>query len=355
VGASAPAFNNKIMTEINLNKVFVTKPGLLNYISDYEIYKMYIGDTAINTKGRISSPLRQDDSASFGFFIGETGELCFKDFVLGSGDCVRFVMFKFGLSFFEALSQIAIDANLDDKFIIKASLKTSVLSDRKGKREDFVKTVNSNYLGKTSRNWEIRDYVFWNQFGITKPILERYNVQPVAYLHVGIEKTIVKPSFHTYCYNEVKDGINSFKIYQPENTEYKWLNNHNESVWQGWTQLPEKGDTLIITKSLKDVMSIVSVTGIPAVSLQAEGVKPKPSVIDELCERFETIYVFYDNDYDKTVNWGREFGRKLSSAHGFCQIEIEEAYKSKDFSDLVKNHGEKLSRKYLEELIERPF
>jgi hypothetical protein len=264
-------------------------------------------------------------------------------------------MFKFGLSFFEALSQIAIDANLDDKFIIKNSLKTSVIHDIKGRREDFVKSVNSNYLGKTSRNWEIRDYVFWNQFGITKPILDKYNVQPVAYLHVGIDKNIVKPSFHTYCYNEMKDNINSFKIYQPNNIEYKWLNNHNESVWQGWTQLPEKGDTLIITKSLKDVMSIVSVTGIPSVSLQAEGIKPKYSVIEELTERFETIFVLYDNDYDKSTNWGREFGRELSSAHGFCQIEIEETYKSKDFSELVMHHGEKLSRKYLEELIERPF
>ena len=343
------------MAEIDLNKVFVTKSGLLNYISDYEVYKMYIGGTVINTKGRIRSPLRQDEDPSFGFFIGETGELCFKDFILGSGDFVRFVMFKFGLTHFEALSQIAIDANLDDKFIIKSSLRTTVIGDVKGKREDFVRTVNSNYLGKTSRNWEIRDYVFWNQFGISKPILDRYNVQPVAYLHVGLEKSIVKPNFHTYCYNEMKDEVNSFKIYQPNSTDYKWLNNHNESVWQGWTQLPKTGNYLIITKSLKDVMSITGVTGIPAVSLQAEGVKPKLSVINELEERFESIYVLYDNDYDKATNWGREFGKKLSSEHGFCQIEIEEVHKSKDFSDLVMNHGEKFAKSYLEELIERPF
>lgn len=343
------------MAEIDLNKTFVTKAGLLKYITDYEVYKMYMGDTIVSTRGRINSPLREDESPSFGFFVGETGELCFKDFILGSGDFVRFVMFKFGLTFFEALSQIAIDANLEDKFIVRSSLRTRAISNTKASTEEFIKTVNSNYLGKTSRDWEMRDYSFWNQFGITKPILDRYRVEPVAYLHVGIQKNIVKPSFHTYCYNELKDGEHSFKIYQPDNADFKWLNNHNESVWQGWTQLPKEGQTLIITKSLKDVMSIVSVTGIPAVSLQAEGVKPKQSVIDELQERFEDIYVLYDNDYDKSVNWGREFGKKLSSAHGFCQIEIEEAYKSKDFSDLVKNHGEKLSKKYLEELIERPF
>ena len=343
------------MAEIDLNKVFVSKQGLLRYITDYEVYKMYMGETVVSTRGRIRSPLREDESPSFGFFIGETGELCFKDFILGAGDFVRFVMFKFGLTHFEALSQIAIDANLDDKFIIKGSLRNRVISDKKIDYEKFIKTVNSNYLGKTSRAWEMRDLVYWHQFGITKHVLDRYYVEPVAYLHVGIEKKIVRPSYHTYCYNEMKDGVNSFKIYQPDNPEYKWLNNHNESVWQGWTQLPESGQTLIITKSLKDVMSIVSVTGIPSVSLQAEGIKPKYSVIDELQERFEDIYVLYDNDYDKTTNWGREFGKKLSSAFGFCQIEIEEMYQSKDFSDLVKNQGEELSKHYLEELIERPF
>lgn len=344
------------MTVVNLNRTFVTKAELSSYITDYEVYSMYMDMSTINTKGNMLSPLREEEKPSFGFFIGESGELCFKDFLLGSGDCYKFVMLKFGLSFFEALSKVALDAGVDDNFVIKNTFKTNILATPQNQtREDFVKKVNSAYIGKTSRAWDIRDLSFWNQFGISKPTLEKYNVQPISYIHVGVNKSIVKTDFHTYCYNETKDGNHTFKIYQPNNPEYKWLNNHDESVWQGWTQMPEKGDTLIITKSLKDVMAIHDITGIPAVSLQAESVWPKQQVIEELKTRFRFIFFLYDNDYDKDVNWGREFGRKLSAKYHICQIEIDESMKSKDFSDLVKNHGHKVACEYLNELISLPF
>jgi hypothetical protein len=340
---------------INLNKSFVTKDALLKRISDYEIYRMYMGDQ-LKARGKMKSPLREDNDPSFGLFTGESGELCFNDFVLGSGDCVKFVMLKFGLSFFEALSKIALDANLQDEFIIKNTFKTNFLASSTGpSREEFIKNVNSSYIGKTSRPWHIKDYAFWNQYGITKPILDRYNVIPIDYLHVGVNKSIIKSDFHTYCYNEMKDGKHTFKIYQPENTKFKWLNNHDDSVWQGWTQLPEKGDVVIITKSLKDVMAVVSATDYAAVSLQAESVYPKEQVIEELKSRFHYVFLLYDNDYDKPTNWGREFGRKLSDKFDICQIEIEEQYKSKDFSDLAKNHGQEVAKTCLENLTAIPF
>lgn len=341
---------------INLNKTFVTKAELLKHITDYDIYRLYVDVAVFSTKHNMKSPLREDNNPSFGFFIGESNELCFKDFLLGSGDCIKFVMLKFGLSFFEAMSKIVIDAGLEDHFIIKNTFKTNCFASAAGpSREEFVKTVNSSYIGKTSRKWDIRDYSFWNQFGITKPILDKYNVMPIAYLHVGRDKRIIKTDFHTYCYNEMKDGIHTFKIYQPNNPQYKWLNNHDESVWQGWTQLPKEGKTLIITKSLKDVMAIASITGIPAVSLQAETVGPKDQVMEELKSRFKFIFVLYDNDYDKEVNWGREFGNKLATKYKLIQKEIEAKYKSKDFSDLVKNHGHKVAKEYLEDLVSLPF
>jgi len=341
---------------INLNKTFVSKDALLKLINDYEIYSMYMDMSQMSTKkANMLSPLREESKPSFGFFIGESGELCFNDFLLGSGDCFKFVMLKFGLSFFEALSKVALDANLEGNFIIKNTFRTNVNASPSVEREEFVKTVNSSTLGKTSRAWDIRDYSFWNQFGITKPTLDKYNVQPLTYLHVGLQKNIIKTDFHTYCYNETKDGKHTFKVYQPYNSDYKWLNNHDDSVWQGWTQLPEKGEVLVITKSLKDVMSITDVTGIPAVSLQAENVHPKEQVMEELKSRFKFIFLLYDNDCDKAVNWGRQFGSNLANKFGLIHKEIEEQYKSKDFSDLVKNHGYKFAKEYLEELVSLPF
>jgi hypothetical protein len=341
---------------INLNSKTITKELLLNKLTDIEIYKMYLPkDTEMS--GISHSPFRDDLKPSFGFFVGKSGELCFNDFVLGSGDCIKFVMLKFGLSFFEALSKIALDAGLESEFIIKNTFKTNVNSSNSFKtREEIIKDLNTKALSKTSREWTIVDLAFWSKFGITKKTLEDYRVSPVSYLHIGLDKKIIKADQLSYCYTEYKDGKETFKIYQPSNKQYKWLNNHNSSTWQGWDQLPQTGKKLIITKSLKDVMAIKDVMGIPAVSLQTESSLPKEQVIDELKKRFDTIFVLYDNDYDKETNWGRQFGNNLSDKFNLFQIEIDEKLESKDFSDLVKNKGAKTAKEYLLTiLIEVPF
>lgn len=336
---------------INLNLKHVTKEGLLSLLTDLEIYRMYMKED-VNTKTIMNSPLRDDIKPSFGFFIGESGELCFKDFVLGSGDCIKFVMLKFGLSYFEALSKIALDANLEDEFIIKNTFKTNVnTSNHLKTREEIIKDLNSKALGKTSRNWTLNDLTFWNKYGITKKTLDKYRVNPVAYLHVGIHKKIISADKLAFSYTEYKDGQETFKIYQPENADYKWLNTHNDSTWQGWEQLPQSGDVLLITKSLKDVMSITDVCGYPTVSLQTESALPKEHVLEQLKQRFKCIYVLYDNDFDKETNWGRQFSNNLVNKFNLWQLEIPDEYKSKDFSDLVLNHGEKVAKQCLEQLI----
>ena len=67
-------------------------------------------------------------------------------------------------------------------------------------------------------------------------------------------------------------------------------------------------------------MSIKSLLNIPSVSLQAEGTTPKPHIIEELKERFETIYVLYDNDYDKEQNWGQLFGNEIADRYNLINL-----------------------------------
>jgi len=338
---------------INLNKKFVTKKALLEELTDIEIYQMYLPEQFVFNK-TILSPLRDEETPSFGFFIGENGEICFKDFLLGAGDCIKFVQLKFGLDFFEAMSKIVLDAGLEGQFIIKNTFKTNINTSIQSKsREKMISTINSFKLGKKRREFNLYDFSFWSLFGITHKTLLKYRVEPVSHLFYG-DKIVIADKL-AYAFEERKDGNITYKIYQPNNEHYKWINNHNESVWQGWEQLPEKGELLIITKSLKDVMSINDVCGIPAVSLQAEGVMPKEQVIDELKSRFEIIFLLYDNDYDKEINWGREFGAKIATKYDIGQIEIHKSYKSKDFSDLVAAKGKKIAKEVLMELIEIPF
>lgn len=324
---------------MDLNKKLVTKHAILQQITDVDIYRYYLKDE-LNIGGRkILSPLRKEEDPSFGFFFGKSGEVCFNDFVLGGGDCFRFVELKFGLSFFEALSKVALDFEIDDQFIIKKVEKTKndYNPNDFADREKLLSKTNNFELGKNARKWTAHDYVFWLQFGIDAETLKKYNVEPIQYLFINGRP--IPTDKYAYAFTERKDKRETYKIYQPFSKKYKWLNNHNNSIWQGWSQLPQIGQKLIITKSLKDVMTIDALTGIPAVSLQSESTYPKNNVIKELKERFKQIYIFYDNDYDKEVNWGQQFAEELSMMYFIPSISIDAAYKSKDISDFVKHHG----------------
>lgn len=334
---------------INLNKKKVNKEDLLEKVSPSDIFRYYTGEP-VNLVGNMKSPLRKDKEPSFGYFIGKQGELCFKDFVLGGGDCIRFVQLMFGLNFFEAMSKIVTDFGLENYFLISNAVGEGTKAIITNKR--LVADNERTSIGKKRREWTSFDLSYWQQFNIDYQTLLKYNVEPVS--HVFIGSSIISTDKYAYCYIERKEK-ETYKIYQPYSKKYKWLNNHDDSVWQGWEQLPETGEDLIITKSLKDVMSIVNTTDIPAVSLQAESVHPKEAVIEDLKRRFKNVYVLYDNDFDKEINWGIELGRKLAEEFKLQMIIIPEKYKSKDFSDLIKDHGVEVAKRIINNEIQLPF
>ena len=339
-----------------INKSYITKEKLLTYISDWDIYNMYIDIPNLNINKVFNSPLRDDEKPSFGLFLGESNEICFKDFNVAAGDCIKFVQLKYGLTYYEALSKIAIDFNIDSDFFVIKNSKTEYNVNNiidNISREKIISQLNTYRLGKKSRKWILKDLSFWNKFGITRQTLQLYKVEPISHIFLG-DKIITCKEL-AYCFTENKDNSITYKIYQPFNCKYKWLNNHNSSVWQGWTQLPEKGEILIITKSLKDVMCLKDICGLPAISLQTESSKPKEKIINELKQRFKKIYVLYDNDYDKEENWGRKFAEILCKEFNLEQIEIDSSYKSKDVSDLVLNHGKDISKNHIFSLLKLPF
>ena len=272
---------------VDLNKKYVSKETLLTYIEDIDIYRFYTGEE-VKLQGNINSPLRDDANPSFGYFIRDD-EVCFNDFALGGGDCIKFVQLKYGLNYFEALSKIAIDFDIDDKFIVKKINKTQKDYDpnKYDSKSKLLSKANNFTLQKQSRKWSLYDLAYWRQYGIEYETLQKYNVKPVNYIFINTAPIACEK--FAYCFTEYKDNTETYKIYQPYSENYKWLNGHDESVWQGWSQLPETGDEIIITKSLKDVMAIHDVLGIPSISLQAESIIPKHHIIDELKKRFKKV------------------------------------------------------------------
>lgn len=343
---------------IDLNKKekpLISKKAILKYFSDLDVYRLYMDGEDVQLGKAMLSPLRKEAKPSFGFFVGESAEICFKDHVLGTGDCIKFVQMKYGLNYFEALSQIAVDLELADDFICKKRKRTSD-EDKYAysqTRADMLNGLTSLTIGKIRRKWQIHDITYWQSYGISVSTLEKFNVEPIEYFLINGKP--IKAEKYAYCFIEGKDGQETYKIYQPYSENYKWINNHNNSIWQGWEQLPNVGKNLIITKSLKDVMSLYEVAGYPAVALQSENIFPKYHVYEQLERRFEGIELLYDNDFDKEINWGLKFGEELATYLGIINCTIPDKYKCKDFSDLVKKFGRDEAQKILNNNVLMPF
>lgn len=340
--------NNKIR-----DKPFPSFEDILERLTSEEIFSNYIPNLVLN--GKMSSPLGETDRhASFSVYWSyRYNKYLFKEHRYGwFGDIFDFVKLFYGLnSLNHVCMQICMDFGIEDYYIDKSVLKYSIYSGNKK-----VKT-NKAYRRKvrlevTIRDWNKEDLAFWLQFGITLEWLKYANIHPIQYYF--IEGNIKIPHKLSYVYVENKDGLQTYKIYQPlAEPSKKWLSNNNSSIWELWRMLPESHDFLIITKSRKDALSVMATMGLPSTSLQAEGTIPKEVVIDELKSRFKYIFLLYDNDFDKKDNYGRLYGAKLSELFNLPQIELPEIYGEKDYSDLVRKYEPYKASKILWRIIKR--
>lgn len=329
------------------NNLFIK--DIIEEVSEESILEYY---TAINqVPCVIISPLRVDKRPSFGLYYNDYG-IHFKDFAKGYNgslyDLLKEILKVDSLSLvLERINKDIEEIKKLDKYILK---KDKRIYNNKDFREGGKSVKTLSTLNVKTRVWRDYDLEFWSQFGITKEWLEFGNIHAISHIQIG-DKTFPSDKY-AYCYVEFKDEHPTIKIYQPFSDRLKWLNNHGSSVWDLWQQaINSNSDKLIITSSRKDALCLWANTGIPSVSLQAEGYLPKPHVVDILWNKFKTIYCFYDNDYDKDENYGRKYGQKLSELYGFKQIEIPDFYLSKDPSDLFKNYGEIVFKQVLQQIL----
>lgn len=334
------------------HKRLASKEDILALISDDEIFDYYLGGIP---KRLISSPMREDKVPSFGLFkSARYGKTFFKDFATGdSGDVFVFVRKLFNLSSLpDACNKIVSDFNLNEYSAGGSSY--NIVHKRKPFVIPKVAQPNKIEIKVKVRPFNILDKEYWmDKYGINKALLKHSNVYPIS--HYFLNDYCVKVNGLAYAYIENKDGKQTFKIYQPFEKDNKWINNNNYSVWELWSQLPKTGKKLIVTSSRKDAMVINSLfdsNEVCAVSLQGENFNPKQVVMDELEARFDEKFVLYDNDYNKSSNWGRIAAKKICDTYpAFKQIEIMESSKCKDISDYREIYGEELTRDLIKYLM----
>lgn len=309
-------------------------------LSDREILKRYMGIDRIPCS--ISSPLRDDDVRPSFSFTERDGTVFWKDFGTGmSGNAVSLMARLWNVSYSDALLKIKLDTEMRIP-------RFSLIRRYNGKIH-----VNGNSTIKVRvRPWQNWDREYWASYGIPEKFVTWCNVFPISHAFFTKEDehgkhTITVPmDKYAYAYFEWKDGKESIKLYQPYSQTMKWLSKHDASVWDLWKQAflfaeKKSDEKLIITSSRKDAMCLWYNLGIPAMSLQGEGYLPKPQVMKQVLDRFKTVYLWYDNDFQhKDNNPGQENAMKLIGLYPQIKnICIPKQYESKDPSDLVKNKG----------------
>ncbi len=269
----------------------ITKQEILSKVKIIDLWYFYCTNfKTIDTS--FISDLYDDTNPSCRVLISNTGNLYYRDF--GEGhyfkDIFEYLMFKFNAKFHEVLNIIASDFGLRNNKI-DDKVKSTILE--LGQIKNSYIKVKSE-ISVVEQGWNIVDYNFWQQFGISFELLDKYNVKSVK------SATLIKEN-KIYSFNSSKSNPKyvyyfdtGLKVYSPlANKREKWL--CNGSFVEGYSQLDNKADLLIITSSLKDVM-VYRLLGVNAIASSSENNIFDKEIIDKLKLRFTNIIVNMDND-----------------------------------------------------------
>ena len=302
---------------------------ILSKITEYDIFKYYC-PSFLEIRKKFKSEIRKDNSPTVSI-IPYNGRLLYKDF--GSSehafDCFNYVKYKYSCSFIGALRIIDCDFNLglsSKKDVINFTM--GYMAYRQDKTPKF--TESQVIIKKKKRIWTKEDAKFWSQYLVSKELLIKFAVEPISHFWVNSNRFSCKSISYAFRFN------NRYKIYSPYDTKNKWLSNTKKTDVQGYKQLPNKGERVIITSSLKDVMCLHA-AGYSAIAMQSEMQVPEQKLVDNLKSRFKRIDVLYDNDFTNVNNPGQTMAKKICALYGFNNICIPTSFESKDPSDLVSN------------------
>lgn len=304
----------------------ITLDWILSKATEYDIYAKYIGQFKV---GMIyNSPFRKDKNPSFGIYYSKrTKQLLFKDH--GTGECgnvIKFVsLFTGKTEYNDILSDIVDKLNITNN--------TKLVSSKQ-----YIPPTET-VIGVVRQEFTDIDINYWKQFNISINTLKKFNVNSIKYyLCNGIVKGTYKRENPMYAYKV----YNNFKIYRPLADKYtKWRNNLTDYDIQGYEQLPQKGDILFITKSMKDVMCLHEM-GIPAVSPSSESTFLPKDVLENLKKRFKSIILLFDRDSSGCKN-----SIKIYNQYKIKPLFVNKKFNSKDLSDAIKNNGFDTMKKWI--------
>jgi len=215
---------------------------ILGKISEYDIF-MYYCPSFKELSKKFCSDLREDRTPTASIIMWN-GNLLYKDF--GHPDhtfnCFGYVQFKYNCTFIDALKIIDCDFNLNLSNKKEESLFTMGYL---GYRRNQPKLVEKlTIIQKKARPWNKQDANFWRKYLVSKKILNTFAVEPISHFWINNNRFTCKSISYAFKFK------NRYKIYSPYEEKNKWLSNTKKTDIQGYDQLPDKGERLIICRRL---------------------------------------------------------------------------------------------------------
>jgi hypothetical protein len=316
----------------------ITKEFLLSKNNEETYMTYYLGIPV--QKGLFKSPLRSDNHVTCSFFKGKSGTLYFKDFA--NGECLNFesvVMKKFNCNYHEALKIIAKDFGYINSPVIKKQA-IKIQPKFEGDKQTFIQSELKEF-SEAELKW-------WGSFGITKDILNKFKVYSckTVFLNGSVYAQSAQHSPIYGYYFGKKENVEQWRIYMPKRKEFRFIGNVSSKTIQGYKQLPKSGKVLVITKSMKDVMTLYSF-GIPAIAPNSETQFISEKVYDELKQRFKHIILLYDNDLT-----GVRFSNKIRKKFLDLKVSIiPRSTGAKDISDYYHMYGKEKTLDFIKDGI----
>lgn len=317
----------------------ITKDFILSKVNQESIMQYYTKHD-VSSKKLVTSCLRNDKHVTVGFYKSKSGILYMHDFATNEHiDCWNLVMRLYNVNYYDALKIIAQDFNLVATDFAKTSSPKIVES---------LKETKSSRIQVQIKDFTNKELEWWKQFGISQKTLKKYHVYSIQHIFLNGELKFTSSELcpiYGYYFGKDKNHEEKWKCYFPLRTEFRFLNNINKKILQGYHQLPKTGDLLVCTKSMKDVMAMYEF-GIPAVATNSETLFVNDKQLEEFKQRFKYILVLYDQDRPGKYNMA-----KIRREHPELNYYFLPNTLAKDFTDSIKMVGVKKMKELVKQFM----
>lgn len=311
----------------------LTKDYILDNVSQEKIFEEFL-NININFNIKYKSWFRDEDDESASFFY-KGSKLLLNDWGSFYGDCFALVARLHSL-----------DCTTGKGFM----LTLEIIAKRFGLLEGtyIEKKIERNHtivlkkkIDPVVTDFDYRDYKYWETFNVSKSKLKAGRVFKCMLIYLD-DKLIYTESYNNPAYLFIYSKVD-FTIYFPfKEKKNRFIKTSN--CIQGTHLLKGLSNTLVITKSYKDVLSLTSFLlgdskiHIEAIAIGSEGALINKEFMLKLKERYKYIFTLFDYDPSGLhCTWiHREKYQTIPLLIHQKTWNSKIKYPTKDFTDLLK-------------------